>query len=217
MFEAHAWQYFFKRASDLETDADSRLWWKFFGAVAYLPGILKDTRSLLKTTPPPSEFSARGLSILERAKWVHRRICSDHIFYQHRAPYLPSLFDVPVSTEPPDRIRTRMFFLYPIMYLCRVQATFAPTEIERATSESEAQMFAAQTLLIEKMTGVLDTALVWHLEQRNDLPRSIRQTRAEWVSDMEQGRAWEDLRSLLAWRWQKWEDSWRDGVLSKEL
>ena len=217
IFEAREWQRFFECASDLETDADSRLWWKFFGAVAFLPGILKDTRSLLRATVPLSEFSARGSFIHERAKGVQIVLCDSHILYQHRAHHPPSLFDPPISTESPDRIRLRMFFLYPTMYLCRVQATFAPTEMERAASEAQPQTFAAQTLLIEKMTGKLDTALVWHLEQRNALPHSIVQTRDEWFSDMEHDRAWEDLKNFFAYRWKKWEDSWRNGVLTKEL
>ncbi|KAJ0131336.1 Uncharacterized protein HZ326_25576 [Fusarium oxysporum f. sp. albedinis] len=142
---------------------------------------------------------------------------NEHVFYQHAAPHPQSLFSLPVATESPDRIRLRVFFLYTIMYICRVLATLSPTEIERATSEVEAQMFASQALLIEEVATKLDPAMAWHLQQRNGLAHSIIEKKEEWFSDNELGMSRDKLKSFLAQRWLKWENSWRAGVLAEEL
>lgn len=217
IFEAPGWQRFFENASKTETDTDTSLWWEFFGIISFLPGILKDTRILLNGAPLQSQYLARSSEIFERSKIVHSTIRDSHVLYQHRAPYPPSLFDLPVSAESPDRVRLRGFLLYVTMYIRRVQATLSPSEVERATSEAEAQTFAAQALLIENMTAKLDPAMTWHLEQRNALAHSIIQTREEWFSDKTHGMSWDELKDFLAQRWLKWEDSWREGALTKEL
>ncbi|KAH7126556.1 hypothetical protein B0J13DRAFT_565647 [Dactylonectria estremocensis] len=59
------------------------------------------------------------------------------------------------------------------MYICRVLATLSLSEIERATSEVEAQTLATQTLLIEEVTTELDPAIAWRLQQRNGFAHSI--------------------------------------------
>ncbi|KAH6972714.1 hypothetical protein BKA56DRAFT_492559 [Ilyonectria sp. MPI-CAGE-AT-0026] len=217
MFEAQEWQRVFQRASDLQSDTDCRLWWKFFGTTGFLPGILKDLRNLLEDAPHRCGYSVRSSAILERARSMHKALHNDHVIYQHAAPHPQSLFNLPVSAESPDRIRLRVFFLYTMMYICRVLATLSPSEIERATSEVEAQTFASQTLLIEEVTTKLDPAMAWHLQQRNGLAHSIIQKKEEWFSDNEHGMSQDKLKSFLAQRWLKWENLWRARVLAEEL
>ncbi|EXA31007.1 hypothetical protein FOVG_17646 [Fusarium oxysporum f. sp. pisi HDV247] len=217
IFEAQEWQRVFQRASDLQSDSDCRLWWKYFGITGFLPGILKDLRNLLEDATHQSGYFVASSAILERAKVMHKALHNEHVFYQHAAPHPQSLFSLPVATESPDRIRLRVFFLYTIMYICRVLATLSPTEIERATSEVEAQMFASQALLIEEVATKLDPAMAWHLQQRNGLAHSIIEKKEEWFSDNELGMSRDKLKSFLAQRWLKWENSWRAGVLAEEL
>lgn len=217
MFEAQEWQRVFQRISDLQLDTDCRLWWKFSRTTGFLPGILKDLRNFLEGAPYRCEYSARGSAILERARSMHRALHNDHVLYQHAAPHPQSLFSIPVSAESPDRIRLRVFFLYTMMYICRVLATLSLSEIERATSEVEAQTFANQTLLIEEITTELDPAMAWHLQQRNGLAHSIILSRGEWFSDKEHVLSWDKLKEFLAQRWLKWENSWRANVLAEEL
>ncbi|RKK32520.1 hypothetical protein BFJ70_g16532 [Fusarium oxysporum] len=217
IFEAQEWQRVFQRASDLQSDSDCRLWWKYFGITGFLPGILKDLRNLLEDATHQSGYFVASSAILERAKVMHKALHNEHVFYQHAAPHPQSLFSLPVATESPDRIRLRVFFLYTIMYICRVLATLSPTEIERATREVEAQMFASQALLIEEVTTKLDPAMAWHLQQRNGLAHSIIEKKEEWFSDNELGMSRDKLKGFLAQRWLKWENSWRAGVLAEEL
>jgi hypothetical protein len=217
IFEAQEWQRVFQGASDLQSDSDCRLWWKLFGITGFLPGILKDLRNLLEDSTHRSGYLVGSSAILERAKGMHKALHNEHVFYQHAAPHPQSLFSLPVAAESPDRIRLRVFFLYTTMYICRVLATLSPTEIERATSEVEAQMFASQALLIEEVTTKLDPAMAWHLQQRNGLAHSIIQKKEEWFSDNELGMCRDKLKSFLAQRWLKWENSWRAGVLAEEL
>lgn len=70
-------------------------------------------------------------------------------------------------------------FSHVTMYISRVRATLALSEIERTTGGVEAETLAAQALLIEKMTTTLDPAMSWHFEQRNNLSHSIIRTRDE--------------------------------------
>ncbi|WXC51057.1 hypothetical protein QX201_010762 [Fusarium graminearum] len=217
IFEAQEWQRVFQRVSDLQSDSDCRLWWKFFGITGSLPGMLKDLRNLLEDATHQSGYFVASSAILERAKGMHKALHNEHVLYQHAAPHPQSLFSLPVAAESPDRIRLRVFFLYTIMYICRVLATLSPTEIERATSEVEAQMFASQALLIKEATTKLDPAMAWHLQQRNGLAHSIIQKKEEWFSDNELGMSRDKLKSFLAQRWLKWENTWRAGVLVEEL
>ncbi|PWI64360.1 hypothetical protein PCL_10529 [Purpureocillium lilacinum] len=217
MFEVQEWQHVFQRASALESDTDCRLWWKLFGTTCYLPGILKDLRVLLGGAPHQSGHSARSAAILERARRVHKALHNDHVIYQHVAPHPPSLFNLPVSIESPDRIRLRVFFLCTVMYICRVLATVSPRKIDRAACETDAQTFACQTLLMEEVAAKRDPAMAWHLRQRNGLAQSITQTREEWFSDKEHGMPRNKLKRFLAQRWLTWENAWRDRVLAQEL
>ncbi|PLB46400.1 hypothetical protein P170DRAFT_457067 [Aspergillus steynii IBT 23096] len=216
-FEAPEWQKFFKNASIGDADPDLSLWWEFFGAISFMPGILKDMRLLFTDTSFQLECKRRASEILERTRRMHTSLHENHIRYQRKYPCPPSLFDLPASVESPDRVRLRGFFLYVIMYISRVKATLSPDQSERVASEVEAQAFATQTLLIEQMTARLDPAMTWHLEQRNALPYSIVQTRDEWLSDVDPKMSQEELELFLARRWLKWEDSWRDAVLKAEL
>ncbi|KAH6984004.1 hypothetical protein EDB80DRAFT_235792 [Ilyonectria destructans] len=217
IFEAPEWQHFFQHASSLQLDTDSCLWWRFFGTTAFLPGILKDLRSLFEDAPDRCGCSMQSSSILERARSMHRALHNNHVIYQHAAPHPLSLFNLPISAESPDRIRLRGFFLYTMMYISRVLATLSPSAIERATSEVEAQTFASQALLIEEMTTELDPAMSWHLQQRNVLSHSIIQEKKEWFSDNEQRMSQDKLEDFLGQRWLKWENSWRARVLAEEL
>ncbi|KAG9253450.1 uncharacterized protein F5Z01DRAFT_657238 [Emericellopsis atlantica] len=217
MFATQQWQSAFRRASDLQSDTDCRLWWKLFGTTAFLPGILKDLRSLLEETPHRCDYSSRSSAIYERAKSMRDALHNDHVMYQHAAPHPQSLFGLPTSAESPDRIRLRVFFLYTMMYVCRVLATLSPSELERATSEVEAQTFASQALLIEEVTTELDPAMAWHMQQRNSLSYSITQQKEEWFGDNEHGLTGDQLERFLAERWLKWENSWRARVLAEEF
>jgi hypothetical protein len=209
IFESQEWQRVFQHASVLQSDSDCRLWWKFFGITGFLPGILKDLRNILDESTHRSWNPAGGSAILKRAKSVYRALHNEHVFYQHTAPHPQSLFSLPTAAESPDRIRLRVFYLYTIMYICRVLATLSSTEIERATSEVEAQMFASQALLIEEVATKLDPAMVWHLQQRNGLAHSIVEKKEEWFSDNELGISRDKLKGFLAQRWLTWENSWR--------
>jgi hypothetical protein len=182
-----------------------------------MPGVLKDLRILFEDAPPQSQHLARSWEIHDRAKKIYRALHDSHVLYQHRPPYPTSLFDLPVSAEGPDRVRLRIFLLYVTMYTRRVQATLSASEIERATSEVEAQTYATQTLLIEKAAAALNPSMAWHLEQRNSLPHSILETREEWFVDKSRGMSWEESRDFLAQRWLSWEDTWRARVLACEL
>ncbi|KAE8422524.1 hypothetical protein BDV36DRAFT_245346 [Aspergillus pseudocaelatus] len=217
IFERMEWQRFFAHASKTETDSDSSLWWEFFGAISFMPGILKDMRVLFDSTLPQSEYVARSWDIVERTNKIHTALHESHLRYQQRPPYPPSLFDLPVCAESTVRVRLRGFLLYVIMYISRVTATLSPNEAECAVSEAEAQTFAAQALLTEKMTAQLDPTMTWHLEQRNALAHSIIQTRDIWASPLAYSMPWEERKYYLAQRWLQWEDSWRDGVLTVEL
>ncbi|KAH8422304.1 uncharacterized protein LDX57_000062 [Aspergillus melleus] len=217
VFEASKWQKFFEHASTTEADPDLSLWWELFGAISFMPGILKDMRLLFTGFSSAPEYTKRATEILQRTRNMHCALHEGHTRYHRSLPHLPSLFDLPVSAESSDRVRLRGFFLYVIMYISRVLATLSPDEAERAGSEVEAQTFATQTLLIERMSAKLDPAMAWHLEQRNDLPYSILRTGDEWLTDGDPGMSWEELKTFLQQRWLRWEDSWRDGVLAAEL
>ncbi|KAE8344386.1 hypothetical protein BDV24DRAFT_148959 [Aspergillus arachidicola] len=217
IFEAPEWQRFFEHASKTETDLDSSLWWEFFGAISFMPGILRDMRVLFDSTLSQPEYLAQSWDILERTHKMHSSLHDSHLRYQQRPPYPPSLFDLPVCVESTVRVRLRGFLLYVIMYISRVTATLSLNEAECAASEAEAQAFAAQALLTEKMTAQLDPTMTWHLEQRNALAHSIIQTRHFWASHLPYGRPWEEQKYYLAQRWLHWEDSWRDSVLTVEL
>jgi hypothetical protein len=209
IFEAQEWQRVFQCASVLQSDSDCHLWWKFFGIIGFVPGILKDLRNLLEDSTNRSGYLVGGSAILERAKSVHKALHNEHVLYQHTAPHPQSLFSLPTAAESPDRIRLRVFYLYTIMYICRVLATLSSTEIERATSEVEAQMFASQALLIEEVATKLDPAMAWHLQQRNGLAKSIIEKKEEWFFDNEIGISRDKLKSFLTQRWLTWENSWR--------
>ncbi|KAH7232747.1 hypothetical protein BKA59DRAFT_446238 [Fusarium tricinctum] len=209
IFEAQEWQRVFQCASVLQSDSDCRLWWKFFGIIGFVPGILKDLRNLLEDSTNRSGYLVGGSAVLERAKSVHKALHNEHVLYQHTAPHPQSLFSLPTAAESPDRIRLRVFYLYTIMYICRVLATLSSTEIERATSEVEAQMFASQALLIEEVATKLDPAMAWHLQQRNGLAKSIIEKKEEWFFDNEIGISRDKLKSFLTQRWLTWENSWR--------
>ncbi|WZH50217.1 uncharacterized protein QYS62_011461 [Fusarium acuminatum] len=209
IFEAQEWQRVFQCASVLQSDSDCHLWWKFFGIIGFVPGILKDLRNLLEDSTNRSGYLVGGSAILERAKSVHKALHNEHVLYQHTAPHPQSLFSLPTAAESPDRIRLRVFYLYTIMYICRVLATLSSTEIERATSEVEAQMFASQALLIEEVATKLDPAMAWHLQQRNGLAKSIIEKKEEWFFDNEIGISRDKLKGFLTQRWLTWENSWR--------
>ncbi|KAF9891667.1 hypothetical protein FE257_003679 [Aspergillus nanangensis] len=227
IFETLSWQSFFQHASDTEYDPDASLWWKFFGAISFMPGVLKDMRILLSNTSqqeqqqqqqPQSSYTETRSAILSRAKQILTSLHHSHVLYQHTPPHPPSLFSLPTAPESPDRVRLRGFLLYVTMYICRVEATLSPGGIERAVAEAEAQTFASQALLIERTTVQVDPAMTWHLAQRNALALSIVQTRGEWYSDTERGWGEDgELWGFLGGRWLRWEDSWRDEYLKEEL
>ncbi|RGP80783.1 hypothetical protein FLONG3_1124 [Fusarium longipes] len=211
MFEAPEWQNVFQHASDLQSDTDCRFWWRFFAITCCMPGIVKDTRDLLNDTPNLSEYSTRSLLIRERAQEILKSLHENHVVYQQAPPHPQSLFTCPVAVESPDRIRLRGFFLYTIMYICRVLATVCPTEMERATSEVEAQTFASQAIVIEEVAAKVDRDMSWQMRQRNDLARSIIRGREEWLSVAEHGISWNDLKDRFRQRWMKWESSYAEG------
>ncbi|KAE8376939.1 hypothetical protein BDV26DRAFT_305189 [Aspergillus bertholletiae] len=217
IFEGPGWQRFFENASKTEGDSDSSLWWEFFGAISFMPGILRDMRILFDSTSPQYHYLLQSLDLVARTNRLRRALHNSHLCYQQRSPYPPSLFDLPVCAESTVRVRLRGFLLYVIMYMSRVTATLSPDQAECAASETEAQTFAAQALLTEKMTAQLDPTMTWHLEQRNALAHSIIQTRSIWASPLPYNMPWEQRKCYLARRWLEWEDSWRDGVLTVEL
>ncbi|RMJ02313.1 hypothetical protein CDV36_015417 [Fusarium kuroshium] len=88
--------------------------------------------------------------------------------------------------------------------------------MERALNEAEAQTFATQALLIEKVTKQLDRTMAWHFEQRNGLAQSVAETRVTWLSDLVGNQHDVNLNELPAQRWLKWENSWRNTVLDLE-
>ncbi|KAK8076289.1 hypothetical protein PG994_003561 [Apiospora phragmitis] len=170
LFETQEWQDFFDRAASEETDADSQLSWRFIGAVSFIAGILKDIQSLFENTPMcQPEYTTQSTDILERTGRIYRAFHTSHLFYQQRPPYLPSLFDLPVAAEPPGRTWVRGIFFHAIIFLCRIQATFGPTEDSRAASEAEAQALATQALLATGTAQARDPVLAWQLEERSDL------------------------------------------------
>ncbi|KAL1853923.1 hypothetical protein Daus18300_011665 [Diaporthe australafricana] len=222
IFEAQGWQDFFERAACRETSTDARFWWRLFGANCFLPGILKDARMLFSNTTLDSfEYLSSNLKILQRAENTHQALLAIHEQYQHfGAPQTQaSLYDLPISgrVESSDRIRIRHFLQYPFMFLGRLRASLSLSGADRATSEEEAQNFAAQTLHMEKMARTADPNMAWHLAQRNSLPYSIVRTREDWLSISERGENWEELKTYLAERWLKWDGSWHEEVLIKEL
>ncbi|KAJ8133088.1 hypothetical protein O1611_g535 [Lasiodiplodia mahajangana] len=220
MFEAQEWQHFFDRAASMETDVNAHYWWKFFGCMTYLPGVMKDARALFsETSLDPFTYSSRSFSILQRAKNMYQALNDSHVLYQHSASQPRSLLDLPnpANVESTDRVRLQGFLLYPAMFILRLQATLSFSEVDRAMGEEEAQMLAAQTLLIEKIARNSDPTMAWHLEQRNSLPYSIIRTREEWLPINERGENWEELKTFLAERWLLWEDSYNGAVMVKEL
>ncbi|KAI0533212.1 hypothetical protein GGR58DRAFT_487655 [Xylaria digitata] len=220
MFEAQEWQDFFDRAANMETGVDAHYWWKFFGCMTPLPGILKDARALFsETTLDPFTYSSRSFGILERAKNMYQALNDSHELYQRSASQPRSLLDLPSSAnvESTDRVRLQGFLRYPAMFISRLQATLSLSEVDRAMGEEEAQRVAAQTLLVEKMARNSDPVMAWHLGQRRSLPYSIIHTREEWHPINERGGNWEELKTFLAQRWLLWEDSWNGTVLVEEL
>ncbi|KAL5333716.1 hypothetical protein BJX70DRAFT_403268 [Aspergillus crustosus] len=174
IFEAPAWQSLLKHASRAETDPDSSLWWELFAAMCFVPGIISEMRDIFTESLPPSQYFTR-------------------------TPYPPSLFNLPITPESPNRVRLRGFFLYGLMTICRALATLSVSAADRATPEVEAQAMAAQALLIQTATAELDPVMSWHFEQRNALSQSIVQTRAQWASGMEVGLI--ELSQFLGQRW----------------
>ncbi|KAF2971950.1 hypothetical protein GQX73_g1539 [Xylaria multiplex] len=220
MFEAQEWQDFFDRAANMETDVDAHYWWKFFGCVTSLPGILKDARALFfETTLDPFTYSSRSFSILERAKNMYQALNNSHVLYQRSASQPRSLLSLPSSAniESTGRVRLQGFLRYSAMFISRLLATLSLSEVDRAMGEEEAQRVAAETLLVEKMTRNSDPTMAWHLGQRSTLPYSIIRTREEWLPINEPGGSWEELKTFLARRWLLWEDSYHGTVLVEEL
>ena len=220
MFEAQEWQDFFDSAAKKETVAEAHYWWRFFGSMTFLPGILKDARALFsETTLDPFMYSSRSFSIRERAKNICQALNDSHELYQRFASQPRSLLDLPSSTdvESTDRIRLQGFLRYPVMFTYRLQATLSLSEVDRAMGEEEAQRVASQTLLVEKMARNSDPTMAWHLGQRSSLPYSIIRTREEWLPINERGESWEELKTFLAQRWLLWEESWNSTVLIQEL
>jgi hypothetical protein len=214
IFEASDWQRLFSHMSEIENDANSKLWWKFFGTVCYIPGSLRNVRNLFIKKRTPSQYLEENLKVLERVEWMYEMMHASHALYLDSSPHPSSLFDVPEMAETPDRIRLREFYLYGMLLISRILATVSPSEQRRAASETEAQSLANQVLLIEKKTIELDPILSWHLEQRNALPYSIIGTRDDWLSEQSSEV---QPRNVLGHRWLKWESSWLGQVISKGL
>ncbi|KAK8013134.1 hypothetical protein PG991_009405 [Apiospora marii] len=224
LFETREWQTFFARAAADEPDADAQLLWKLIGAISFLPGILKDIQALSERGAPcgSSEYRDRSTDILERTRCIYRAFQVGHFFYQQRPPHPASLLDMPLAdaaaAESPGRVRLRGVFFCSMIYFCRVQATFAPEAGERAASEAEAQTLASQALLIIRETQGRDPVLAWHLEERNNLARSVVRTRDEWGPDREGemgGR--EELSGFLLRRLRTWLDTWAEESLAAEV
>ncbi|KAL3475941.1 hypothetical protein BJX99DRAFT_247132 [Aspergillus californicus] len=203
IFEAHPWQDLFAEASRVETDLDSSLWWDFFALICFIPGIFTEMRELEPGLIPPSEFFTRSSDILRRANWIRDRIHAIHDRYQQTSPYPPSLFDLPVASESPDRIRLRGFFILTLLQICRVLSTISVTEEQRAAAEAEAQKMAEQVLLIQKTTVSSDPAMSWYLEQRTGLALAIIRTGPLWSTEREHTLSCE-ISEFLASRWWEW-------------
>lgn len=222
MFEAPRWQSFFEDAARRAAGRDVRFWWRFFGTVCFLPGVITDARNLFCTPTLDSfEYMSKNLSILQRVEKVLQTLLSIHEEYKQPSDTqtILSLCDLPDpnGVESPDRIRLRVFLQYPIMFLCRLRSSLSLSESDRAASEEEAQRTAAQTLHIEKMARNANPNMAWHYAQRNNLPYSIIRSREDWLPISERGQNWEELKAYLAERWLNWDSSWYDTVLVKEL
>ncbi|KAI0975770.1 hypothetical protein F4678DRAFT_418464 [Xylaria arbuscula] len=220
MFEAQEWQDFFGRAANMETDADAHYWWKFFGIMTFLPGILKDARVLFsEATLDPFMYISRSCGILERAENLYLALNESHVLYQRSTSQPESLLELLSSADIESAIRVRLqgFLRYPAMLIFRLQATLSLSEVHRARGEERAQRLAAQTLVLEKMTRSSDPTMAWHLGQRNGMPYSIIRTREEWLCINEPGGNWEELNTFLTQRWLRWEGYWKETVLIEEL
>lgn len=154
---------------------------------------------------------------LGRAQEIHDRLHEIHTRSQQAGS--PSLRDLPVTPESPDRIRLRGFFLYSLMQICRALATISDSPASRATAEEEAQALAAQALLIQYATTDLDPAMSWHFGQRNALAESVVGSRAEWISEDSLKDLKEDgeRERFLGARWLAWYESWINQYLSVAL
>lgn len=215
MFELPEWQSVFEYASACEADHDASLWWEFFRLVCFVTGVVTEMRSIFTAPLTQSEYSARSLKVLNRARWVRKMFQDGHARYRTREPYPLSLFDLPLTPESSDRIRLRGFYFHPSMQICRAITTISPDEMERAAAEAEAQTLAAQALLIQHTTAQLDPVMSWYFTQKNPFAHSIIRTRVEWASHSK--LPWEELRDDLAQRWLKWHYSWRVTHLSESL
>lgn len=167
--------------------------------------------------PSRANHSTLGMDILTRARRIRQALLHSHILYQQRPFYALSLFDPPYTAEPADRIRLRGYLLYAMLFVCRVQATLSPDKMERAGSEAEAQTIANQALSATITSQAVDPVMFWHLEERNDLARSVVRTRDQWASAWEHGKTREGLISFLLQRFQKWLTSWSKEILDTEL
>ncbi|KAH7002770.1 hypothetical protein EDB82DRAFT_453872 [Fusarium venenatum] len=216
MFQDPDWQSLFRHAATLEKDNESSYWWKFFSVTTSLPGILKDMRNIFATGAYQYGDTDESGKVLNRANNAYKQLHANNALYQREPPHASSLFNLPVSPESSERIRLREFFLYTMIYMCRIRATLSTEEIERYIAEVEAQTFATQALLIQKTANIFDRNMAWHLEQRNGLAHSVIQTRTDWLSDTICNRDRGELHKLLAQRWLKWESSWRNSVLEIE-
>ncbi|KAG8158024.1 hypothetical protein KVR01_012296 [Diaporthe batatas] len=222
MFEAPRWQNFFDDAACRARGRDARFWWRFFGTVCFLPGILRDARNLFCTQSLDSfEYMSKNLSILQRVEKLFQTLLIIHEEYKQAfgSQRTLSLWDLPdpSGVESPDRVRLRLFLHFPSMFLCRLRASLSLSEADRAASEEEAQRTAAQALHVEKLAKNANPNMAWHYAQRNSLPYSIIRTREDWLPISERGQNWEELKIYLAERWLKWDNSWHDTVLVKEL
>ncbi|KAK8091694.1 hypothetical protein PG997_002055 [Apiospora hydei] len=220
LFETRKWQAFFDHAAREETDADSRLSWKFVGAISFIAGILRDVQALFESALPMSrsEYAALSNDILERSGRIRRSFEAAHLEYQQRPPYPPSLFDLAVAAESPGRVQVRGIFFHSMIFLCRVRATFAATAQERAASEDEAQALAAQAVLAASTAQSYAPELAWNLEERSDVVRSILRTRDDWVPAREpETKTWEEQTGLLLRRLQRWFTLWTSDYLVPEL
>ncbi|POS79932.1 hypothetical protein DHEL01_v201675 [Diaporthe helianthi] len=222
MFEAQKWQNFFEVAACRAPGRDARFWWKLFGSVCFMPGIVKDARRLFcSPTLGSFEYMSENLTILLRVEKLLQTLLLIHQEYKQSSDSQTqlSLYDLPSSSavESPDRIRLRQFLQFPVMFLSRLRASLSLSEDDRGASEEEAQRTAAQTLHAEKVARSADPDMAWHYAQRNNLPYSIIRTREEWLPISERGQNWEELKIYLAERWLKWDNSWHDTVLVKEM
>ena len=219
MFETREWKRFFDQAASTETDAESQLYYIIMGAVAFLPGILKDIHTLdFKSSQDcQSEYAVRRADILERTERTYRAFKDGHICYQCRPPYPVSLCDLPVAAESPGRVRCRGAYFSSMIFFCRIRATFGWTRSDRAASEAEAQSLAACSLQVASHARSRDPILAWHLEERSGMPRSAIRTREQWGSAPEyETETEEELAGFLLRRLQMWLASWSDEYLAVE-